>query len=88
MSLVSFDNVKDIFAVRHGYTDVSDVETVYLSGRQFLKFTYFSQVSKKRETVCISSDVVLELTYHNTTPELKTAADVLTAYKEGRLVGY
>jgi|GEM_PF-5303490 len=88
MAIVPLKNISGIHTPPFWYNDVSNVEEVYLSGRQFLKFTHIDRSTKKRETVCVASETISKFDYQNKSPELKTQADVLSAYKAGRLVGY
>ncbi|MDD4588907.1 MAG: hypothetical protein PHG06_00560 [Parabacteroides sp.] len=88
MTSVSLRNVSEIHTDQFWYDNVSNVEIVYLNGNQFLQFTHLSRFSNVREVVCISSDSVTKIDYYSTNPKLKTQAEVLQAYKDGRLVGY
>jgi len=88
MTLVSLKDVSEIHTDQFWYDNVSNVKIVYLSGKSFLRFTHLSRFSNTREAVCIASDSVQKINYYNSNPTLKTQAEVLQAYKEGRLVGF
>jgi hypothetical protein len=87
-SYVTLDNRRSICANNFSYYHISDVKQVYLSGNAFLKFTYIEIISQVRQTACVACNSVTNISYYNITPELKTQADVLKAYREKRLVGY
>ena len=88
MVIVPLKDVSEIYTPQFWYDGVSNVEEVYLSGKQFLKFTHLSRFTNKRETVCLASETITQFRYNTKDLKLKTQADVIKAYKEGRLVGY
>lgn len=88
MAIVPLKDISEIHTPSFWYDNVSNIEEVYLSGKQFLKFTHLSRFSGKRETVCVASETIIKFDYYNKTPELKTQAEVIQAYKKGHLTGF
>jgi hypothetical protein len=88
MAKVPLKDISEIHTPSFWYDKVSNVEEVYLCGKQFLKFTHMSRSTKRRETVCVASETITKFDYYNKTPELKNRAEVHEAYKNGGLVGY
>jgi len=88
MALVPLENISEIHTSQFWYNNVLNVEQVYLSGKPFLKFTHLSRFSNMREMVCIASDAIKKVDYYSEEKKLKTHAEVIQAYKDGRLVGY
>lgn len=88
MAIVPLKDISEIHTQSFWYNNVSNVEEVYLSGRHFLRFSHINRGTKKREVVCIASEMISKFNYYDNVPKLNTQAEVLNAYKEGRLVGY
>lgn len=88
MAQLPLIDISEIHTPSFWYNNISNVEEVYLSGKHFLKFTHLNRSTQKREVVCVASETISKFNYSTSKQSFKTQAEVLNAYKDGRLVGY
>lgn len=86
--VMDISNAEKIFTFDNVYSEIEGIEVDYINGRQFVKLSCIPLGGNRRKTVAVETATITKVEFKDTvSPQLKTVHDVMTAFRDGRLVG-